>query len=253
MRPILFNLGPLPVKSWGVLVAIAFLVGLFLAKKRAEKKGISGDKIYDFAFYLLISGIIGARIMFVLLDFGFYLKSPLSILMVQDGGMSIHGALIGGFIASYYFCKKNKISLLKLGDIVAPVVLLSQGIGRIGCFLAGICYGFTTKSFLGVRFPNLGGPPRLPTQLFETFFDIIAFGLLLAFEKKLKKEGQAFYVAVILYSAIRIGVEYFRDDMGHLFSWLTMGQAASLMMILAAAFAMIYSAKGNKNQKILKV
>lgn len=246
MKPILFKIGSLPIRSWGVLVALGFIAGLYVAQKRAKNYNIDSNKIYDLSFYILVTGIISGRLVFILFDLNHYLKNPLQIIMFQNGGMAIHGALIGSFIAAYIFCRKNNISLLNVGDLLGPSVLLGQAIGRLGCFLNGDDYGYVTKSFLGVTFPGLGNQPRLPTQLFETFFDLIAFALLIFLSKKIKKEGQIFYISIIFYSVIRFGVELFRDDMGHIIGWLTYGEAVSIVMILIAAIALV---KGLKSQE----
>lgn len=230
----------MPIKSWGILVAIGFMAGLFLAKKRAEKKGISSEELYDIALILLISGLIFGRFVFILFDLKYYISNPVQLIMIQNGGMSIHGSLIGGFAATYIYCRRKGISILKLGDVVAPSILLGQAIGRIGCFLNGDDYGFITKSFLGVRFPNIGGPPRHPTQLYETFFDLIAFGLIIFLGKKVKKDGQLFFIASIFYFVIRIFVEVFRDDMVILFWKVTWGEAASAIAVIASIIALFF-------------
>ena len=242
MRPILFYIGPLPIRTWGVLVAAGFIAGLVIAAKRANKKDIATEKIYDLALFVLILSLVFGRIVFVLFNLKFYLSNPVQILMIHEGGMSIHGALIGGFLATYLYCKRNKISILLMGDILVPSIFIGQAIGRLGCFFNGCDYGIVTNSFLGVKFPNLGGL-RYPTQLFESFLDIIAFVIVIYLSKKIKKEGLLLFISIIIYSTIRFLVEFLRDDMIQIINGVTWGQAASIIMIIIAIVLIYFNRK----------
>ncbi len=242
MRPILFYIGPLPIRTWGVLVAAGFIAGLVIAAKRANKKDIATEKIYDLALFVLILSLVFGRIVFVLFNLKFYLSNPVQILMIHEGGMSIHGALIGGFLATYLYCKRNKISILLMGDILVPSIFIGQAIGRLGCFFNGCDYGIVTNSFLGVKFPNLGGL-RYPTQLFESFLDIIAFGIVIYLSKKIKKEGLLLFISIIIYSTIRFLVEFLRDDMIQIINGVTWCQAASIIMIIIAIVLIYFNRK----------
>ena len=248
MKPVLFRIGTFPIRSWGVLVALGFLVGLFFVRKRAEEKGLSSDIVYDLAIYILIAGIIGGRLVSVLFDLTYYVKNPLQIIMLQSGGMAIHGALIGGFLATWYFAKKHDLSLLSLGDIIAPAVLIGQGIGRIGCFLNGDDYGIITKMPWAVKFPGLVGM-RHPTQLYEMALDFIAFVFLWVFRDKFKSNGEMLFTAVIAYSVIRFFVEIFRADMGILIWKLTWGEGVSLLAIIVSIIGLIIIRKNNSDLK----
>ena len=230
MRPILFELGPITVRTWGVMVALAFLASMVYVIREASKKGIEKDKIFNLAFYMLVAGIIGARIVFVLTELPYYLKNPAEIIFVHQGGLAVHGAIFGGAIATFFFVRHHKISFAGLADILAPALILGQGIGRLGCFFTGICYGKETDFFIRFKFFGVEGF-RHPTQLYEAGLDFLAFGLLILFQDRFKKKGALFATSVIVYSVIRSITEIIRDSMVIAYG-ITYAQAASAVIII---------------------
>jgi phosphatidylglycerol:prolipoprotein diacylglycerol transferase len=245
MKPVLFHLGPIVIRSWGVLVALGVLVGLYFARRVAVQRHIDGEKILDLSFYLLLSGLIGGRVIFVLLELPYFMSNPAEILMVQLGGMAIHGAIIGGVLAVYIFARLNKISFLRLLDVLSPALLLGQAIGRIGCFLNGDDFGKVTKVFWAVKFPDIAGL-RHPTQLYETFADLAVLPIALLVIKKSKKDGEPFFVVAIMYSVIRFVLEFFRADMDIAFANLTYAQIASIVIVLIGLGGLAYQRLGRK-------
>jgi len=211
MKPVLFHIGPLAIRSWGVFVASGILVGLYFANRSAKQKGIDGEKILNLAFYLLLSGLFGARLIYVLTELPYFISNPVEIFMIQAGGLAIQGAILGGFIAAYSFCRYHKLSFAQVADVFAPSLLIGQAIGRIGCFLNGDAYGKITDFFLKVKFPMLAGF-RHPSQLYESALDFIAFGLIMVWGKKFKNDGALFSVVIIIYSLIRFFVEFTRES-----------------------------------------
>ncbi len=220
MHPVLLHIGPLVIRWYGFMIAIACLVGVWLAGKEAERKGIAGQKIQDILLYAIIGGVIGARIYYVVFaDWTGFLNNPLSVFAVWQGGLAIHGGILGGLLVCLFFTRRQKISFWKFVDIAAPSLILGQAIGRIGCFLNGDAHGYPTdmpwglvyspESPAGQMFP---GQPLHPTQLYEMAFNFIIFGILWVTRKKLKVDGHLFFLYVILYSTTRIFVEYFRAD-----------------------------------------
>ncbi|HDZ86732.1 MAG TPA: prolipoprotein diacylglyceryl transferase [Actinobacteria bacterium] len=230
MKPILLELGPLTVRTWGVMVALAFLASMTYVIREASKKGIERDKIINLAFFMLISGMIGARIVFVLTQPSYYIQHPAEIFMIHQGGLAIHGGVLGGAIATYFFAKRNKISFIGIADILAPALILGQGIGRLGCFFAGLCYGKETDFLIRFKFFGVEGL-RHPTQLYESGLDFLAFGLLIMFQDRFKKKGVLFATSVIVYSAIRFMTEIIRDSMVIAYG-ITYAQAASAVIII---------------------
>lgn len=154
MNPIFIKLGPLEIRYYGLMYAISFLLGIHFAKKWGKEKGIKEDVIENFAFTAIIAGLLGARIYYVLFNLDYYLAKPLSILAVWEGGLAIHGGIVGGFLGALIFAKVKKLDLWTLTDIAAPLLLLGQGIGRIGNFMNGEVHGVPTFTPLKVIFSN---------------------------------------------------------------------------------------------------
>ncbi len=241
MLPTLFKIGPFTINSWGVMVAIAIVIGLYLATHLASKKGISKDDVFNVGFYVVLAGLIGGRLIFVLLDFPYYAQNPIDIIMIQQGGMSIQGSLLGGFIAGYLYCRHAGLPFLKVADVFAPALLLGQGIGRVGCFLGGHCEGTVTNFFLKVKFPMLEGF-RHPVQLYETSIDLIAFALVMVFLKKFKKDGTLFATSIIIISAVRFALDFVREA-EILFLGLSWAQVFSLGTIAVFTGYLIIKSK----------
>lgn len=236
MKPVLFELGPLTVSSWGVMVALGILVGLYFAQRYAKEKNLDSGKVINLAFYLLLAGLIGGRLVYVLTYLPDFIANPIDILMVQQGGLSIHGAILGGAIATYFFCRHHKISFLRTADVLAPSLLIGQAIGRWGCFLGGHCEGTVTNFFLKVKFPLLPGF-RHPVQLYESGLDFIAFGILWAMRKRFKRDGSLFAVIFIVMSLIRFALDFIRAENKIWLFGLSYAQIATL--IIALIFALV--------------
>lgn len=216
------------------MVALGFLVGILIAGRELKRKGLPSQLIYDLALYLLIGGLLVGRLVFVLFNLGYYLQNPLQVLMFQNGGLAIHGSLLGGLVAGYLFSRARKLSLGKLADAVAPGLIMGQAIGRIGCFLNGDSYGKITSLPWAVKFQGLDGL-RHPTQLYEAALNLLVFGILWSLRKKEKFDGYLFLLYLILYSSVRFVVEAFRESQV-LVSPLTVAQAASLAIIAVSFF-----------------
>jgi len=234
MYPVLVQIGPLPIRSWGVMVMLGFLAGLWIASREARRRGLDPNHILDFSLYALIASLIGARLMYILLDLPTYLEDPIQMVYLQMGGMSIHGAVIGGAIAGGLFAWRYKIPFWKLMNIVAPGLILGQAIGRIGCFLNGDSYGKITDSWVGVSFEAAGVPGlRHPTQLYEMVLNLGIFAVLWFLRTKKGWGDRIFLSYLILYSLARAGVEAFREA-ELLFGPVTVAQGASAVIILSA-------------------
>jgi len=211
-----------------MMVAIAFLFGIFLAAQEAARKGIKPDLIYDFSFYLLVGSMIGARLYYIIF-FGIkdFLAEPLSIFKVWQGGLSIHGGILGGILAGLVFSKVHKVSFWVLADVVSPSLILGQAIGRIGCFLNGCCFGAPIRPFCGMV--------SHPTQIYELVLDFFGFLVLWNLRKKIRQGGGLFLSYAMAYSFIRIVVSRFRADNLYLFNTgLTLADLTSLIMFIIA-------------------
>jgi phosphatidylglycerol:prolipoprotein diacylglycerol transferase len=229
MHPIIAKIGPFTIYSYGMMVAIAFLFGIFIAKREAVRKNIRPDMVYDFSFYLLVGSIIGARIYYVIFfDLKGFLEDSVSIFKVWQGGLAIHGGIFGGIITGIIFSRVRKISFWALADLIAPSIILGQAIGRIGCFLNGCCFGVPMVK-------PLFGMEGHPTQIYELILDFIGFLLLWDLRKKIRFEGGLFLLYLMTYSVIRIIVSQFRAD--NLYLWntgITLADLSSLIIFIIA-------------------
>ncbi len=223
------------------MVALGFLTSLFFVHRQALKKGIKSDLILNLSFYLLLAGIAGARLIYVITDYSYFAARPLEIFMIQAGGLSVHGAFLGGAIAAYFFTRHHKISFMGIADIIAPTLLIGQAIGRVGCFLAGHCQGKVTDFFIKVKFPMLNGF-RHPVHLYEAGLNVIAFALFLTFRNKFKKEGSMFYTIIIVFSLTRLLTDFIREYEKFAFGF-SYSQVASVFVVLGFLISTVISAR----------
>lgn len=230
MYPILFELGPFKIYSYGFSLAIAFIVATYLAKLEASRQGIAGEKILDLSLCIAISGILGARILYVLQNLEFYLENPVQILMLSRGGLSFYGGFILAAICANIFLKRKHLPFVKTFDIVIPYLALAQAIGRIGCFLNGCCYGKPTDFILRLYFPGQN-IARHPVQIYNSLNLLLIFGILRIFQSKRRAvgylSGQTFLLYCLLYSTMRFFMEYLRGDHLPVFVNLTIHQLIS--------------------------
>lgn len=243
MFPVIAKFGPLTLYSYGMMVSVALIAGLYVARLEARRKDIKTDLIYDFSFYLIIGALVGARLYYILFfhpsDF---IRNPISIIKIWEGGLAIHGAVLGGILAALLFSKIYRISFWKLSDVAAPSVILGQAIGRIGCFLNGCCFGVPTESLFGVRFPKeslaymaYNGLAVHPTQLYESFFSLIGFLFLWSVRRRVRFDGGLFLLYLIVYNCLRIVLSGLRGD--SLYIWGTgfkTAQAVSGAIVIIA-------------------
>lgn len=211
MHPVLFKIGPLAIYSYGIMVALGFIVAIYLAKQRAKEDGIDPDRVIDLGVYTLISGVIGSRLLYVLLNIREYLASPLEILMLHHGGMVFYGGLILAVAAGTLFLRKRQIPIFEMGDTIIPYVALGQAIGRIGCLLNGCCYGKVTNLPWGIYLP--GHPlPLHPTQVYFSLNSLALFLILGFIREKKVYTGQIFLSYFLLYTLTRFFIEFLRGD-----------------------------------------
>ncbi|MEW6103024.1 MAG: prolipoprotein diacylglyceryl transferase [bacterium] len=229
MHPVLFKIGPLTLYTYGLFLAIAFIVGLWIAERRAReiKKYISNIVVLIF-----ISGIIGARLFNAISNPSSY--SSFIEVFISRSGFTFHGGLIFAIVCVFFYCKKNGLSFLKIADIFSPSFAIGIAIGRIGCFFEGCCFGKPTNLPWGILFPvgswgwkKFGNTPLHPTQLYSFLLDFILFLILLKI--KPKRDGFVFFSFLLGYSIIRFFVEFLREQPIFLFS-LTQPQILFLII-----------------------
>jgi phosphatidylglycerol:prolipoprotein diacylglycerol transferase len=241
MYPIIAKIGPLYVYSYGMMVAIGFAVATLLAYRHADDFGISKEKIIDLGIVMLIGGIIGARIVYIALNFRYYTRNPLEIVNLTKGGLVWYGAFIFGMIASAWFLKKNRINFWTAADLFAPYMALAQAFGRIGCLLNGCCYGSAAPSgfILSVVFPG-ESISRYPTQMFSAIALFFIFVILRIWQKKRRFNGEIFLGYGLLYTIKRFGVEFFRGDYPKILYGLTISQLISVVIFIVCLIMLIY-------------
>jgi phosphatidylglycerol:prolipoprotein diacylglycerol transferase len=226
MHPILFNVGHIPIRAYGTLIMLGFMVGLWRALKLCRRRmetepagsprRIDPDTIFDIGFFGLLVGLAGAHITFVLLDWSSYASRPLDALKIWEGGMSLHGGMFFGILFMIWACTKwKKVSVLAAGDICAPSWAIAYAIGRIGCLLNGCCYGGACDLPWAVRFPDerhpgILTPPSHPIQLYATLFNLFFFAWLTRWERRSRRDGELFYAYIAMYGFYRYVMEFFR-------------------------------------------
>lgn len=247
MHPILVEIGSFTVRWYGVMIATGILMGIWLAGREGVRKGFEKQNIYDFVFYVILAGIIGARIYYVLFsDLDYYLADPLKILALWEGGLAIHGAILGGVLAAIWYTWKKKLPLWRWLDTFAPSLILGQAIGRIGCFFNGDAHGSPTNLPWGLVFPPetcagqmFPGQALHPTQLYELGFNLAIFLVLWHLRKKSFFDGFLFLIYTVLYSSIRIFVESFRGDQLTYWGNISAAQTFGFIAIAVSVVALI--------------
>ncbi len=209
MHPILGHFGPFTLYSFGLMLALAVVVCSFLLSYDAKAFGISQEIIFDFVFWVIVGGIIGARVFFIILNFSDFVANPKEIIMITNGGLAWQGGLVLGGLSGLFFVRRKKLPLLVMIDLSAPYLALGQAIGRIGCFFNGCCYG--KESSWGIYFP-VHQSRLLPTQLYDTLMLGAIFFFLKTLQKKSLIRGEIFAAYMMLASVERFINEFFRGD-----------------------------------------
>jgi phosphatidylglycerol:prolipoprotein diacylglycerol transferase len=152
MRSVLFTIGPITIYSYGLMIAIGILCALFFSSRKFKKLGIDDEILYGLALVALIFGFLSSKLLYVIVEFREFLYDPWGTL--SGSGFVLYGGIIGGVCAAMVYCRRKKLDFMKYFDLLIPYVAMAQGFGRIGCFLAGCCYGAETDCFLSVTFHN---------------------------------------------------------------------------------------------------
>ncbi|WP_251426032.1 prolipoprotein diacylglyceryl transferase [Staphylococcus aureus] len=246
--PVAFNLGPLSVRWYGIIIAVGILLGYFVAQRALVKAGLHKDTLVDIIFYSALFGFIAARIYFVIFQWPYYAENPGEIIKIWHGGIAIHGGLIGGFIAGVIVCKVKNLNPFQIGDIVAPSIILAQGIGRWGNFMNHEAHGGpVSRAFLEqLHLPNfiienmyINGQYYHPTFLYESIWNVAGFIILVNIRKHLKL-GETFFLYLTWYSIGRFFIEGLRTDSLMLTSNIRVAQLVSILLILISISLIVY-------------
>lgn len=256
MHPIAFHLGPLTVHWYGIMIAVAFLAGLWTATRRARLVNVPGERVADIVLWLMVGAILGARVVYVTTYWkDEFAGQPLSeIFMVQHGGLVYYGGLIGATLAGFIYVRWKKLPLWKIADVLAPSCALGNVFGRVGCFLNGCCYGRPTDLPWGVSFPSdnpLHSPttPVHPTEIYDAANNFLLYLFLAWLFRHKKFDGQVFAIYLVGYAITRTIMEYFRGDYppDHIHYGLTPGMLVSIpIFVVGLALGVILSRREPK-------
>ncbi|HCU26001.1 MAG TPA: prolipoprotein diacylglyceryl transferase [Deltaproteobacteria bacterium] len=254
MHPVLFKIpwgGGLEIHSYGVMVALGFLAALAWIRYQAPRAGLPAGKMLDFAFWMMVSAIVGSRLAFLIVEWRYYLAHPAAALRVWEGGLVFYGGLLACIWVAWVYLKRHALNFWKVADVFMPGVALGHSLGRIGCFLAGCCYGRTCDphAWYALHFPTgeetlaPGGLPLYPTQWIESAANLLIFLFLAWRSRKKAFDGQILLLYLITYSILRIAIELLRGDqergfvIGH---WLSTSQFLSGLLLVTALFVLFY-------------
>ena len=259
--PVAIALGPLQVHWYGVIIGLAIILALYIAIRETEKRGLDKDVFMDLMLWAIPIAILSARLYYVIFEWNYYSQNPGEIIAIWNGGLAIHGALIGGVITAIVFTKKRQVSFWQLVDIAAPSIILGQAIGRWGNFINQEAHGGeVTRAFLeNLQLPEfiinqmyINGAYYHPTFLYESIWNFVGFILLILLRKVNLRRGEMFLSYVIWYSVGRFFIEGMRTDSLMLTESLRMAQTISAVLIIAAVVVLLYRrAKGYSNIRYL--
>lgn len=236
MHPLICKIGPFTIYSYGVALICAFLVSSFLAQEKAKTIGISSEIIFNLSLMVLIFGIIGSRLLYIIFNFDYYIKNPQEIIKLWHGGLSWFGGFFLGSIAAIIYIRKKGLSVYKTLDLLIPFLALGQSIGRIGCLLNGCCYG--KESSWGLYFP-VHGRLLIPTQIFSSLSLLFIFIILRIFQERPHKDGEVFFAYLTFYSTKRFLIEFWRADNKIMVFGLTYFQIISVIILFLSVWKLI--------------
>ncbi len=248
MYPILWETSFFTIHSYGFMISLAILFSAFFLLREAPKKGYNPDHILEAVIVLGVSGLIGSRILYVLLNLRYYAADWPKIFDLRVGGLSFYGAIIFGLIALYVWCRLRRLHVLELADFFAPYLMFGYAFGRIGCFLNGCCYG--KISFLPIALPaaSTDNLLRHPVQLYAAVAALIFFALILSFRRYAFYKGYVLTTLLILYGILRFGTGFFRYD-AVMYYGLSPAQIVSGVLTLLAVSFLLYKRQIHKQGK----
>lgn len=230
----ILSIGPITIHGYGLMIAIGVLSALFVGEARAKKRNMNADILYPMTLLCVVLGFACAKILFCIIELKDFLQNPMSVL--GGNGFVVYGGILGGALTAYMICRIKKLNFVDYFDLMLPSVALAQGFGRIGCFLAGCCYGRTTDSHIGIVFSHSNFAPNgvklLPTQLISSAGMFIIASILFVYARKDRRAGRVGALYLILYSIGRFLVEFLRNDYRGEVGALSTSQFISLFILV---------------------
>jgi phosphatidylglycerol:prolipoprotein diacylglycerol transferase len=250
MYPRLFEFGPVTLYTYGVLLAAAYLLGLQLARVRARKRGLDGNRVLDLGIYIIISALVGAKLLLLVTDFRTFTSNPAELLTLARSGGVFYGGLILAVVVALWYIRRVGLPLWTTCDVFAPGIALGHVVGRFGCLFAGCCYGKPTTKPWGITFTdpfaaaNVGTPlnqPLHPTQLYEAGAEFLILMFLLWTERKGRPfAGRTFWLYMLLYAVSRFIIEFFRNDERGSVGIFSTSQFISVLLAPLAVGMLVY-------------
>jgi phosphatidylglycerol:prolipoprotein diacylglycerol transferase len=241
MYPILFEIGDWPIYSYGLLLALAYLLGLQMAVVRARRRGVDAARIMDLGIYLIIAALVGAKLMLVFVDFDYFRNQPRELLSLVRAGGVFYGGLIAAILVALWLVRRYKLDTWTTADLMAPGIALGHVIGRLGCLLAGCCYGRPTDVPWAITFTdpvasaNVGTPldvPLHPTQLYDAGAEALILIVLLFTERRGRPfPGRTFWLYMLLYAISRFVIEIYRGDERGVIMAMSTSQFVSVVLV----------------------
>jgi phosphatidylglycerol:prolipoprotein diacylglycerol transferase len=261
LDPIFLDLGPIQIHWYGVIIGIGALLGLWIAVKESERRGLHKDTFVDVVLFAIPIAILGARAYYVIFQWDYYSQNPGDIIKIWNGGLAIHGGLIAALITAAIYARIKKLSFWQLADIAAPSIILGQAIGRWGNFMNQEAHGGpVTREFLeGLFLPDfivnqmyINGQYYHPTFLYESLWNLAGFIALMLLRKANFRRGELFLTYVIWYSVGRFFIEGLRTDSLMLTESLRIAQVISIVLVaIAVAIIIFRRAKGYSKVRYL--
>jgi phosphatidylglycerol:prolipoprotein diacylglycerol transferase len=250
MYPRLLELGPATIYTYGVLLAAAYLFGLKYAMVRARARGLDQTRVLDLGIYIIVSALIGAKLLLLITDFRTFTSNPRELLSLVRSGGVFYGGLILAVVVALWYIRRIGLPLWTTCDVFAPGIALGHVVGRFGCFFAGCCWGKPTSLPWGITFTdpfaaaNVGTPlniPLHPTQLYEAGAEALILGVLLSIESRGRQfAGRTFWLYMLLYAISRYVIEFYRDDPRGMVGTLSTSQFISIVLAPLALFMLVY-------------
>ena len=249
MHPVLFEYGPLRIFTYGFFLALAFLSAIYVAAGEARRQGLPVGKFYDLCFYLVLAALVGSRLLYVLLEARQFLAHPLKIFALWEGGLVFHGGVVLALAVAFYYIRRHHLPWRLTLDALALGLPVGQFFGRIGCFMAGCCYGSPSNLPWAVTFTNPQSlcplrEPLHPAQLYEALLALGVFGIIYRLRTRKRFDGQMLLAYFTLAGLVRFVVEFFRSPVDYrgpvLFGWMPLTQLMALCLALVSGSLLLY-------------
>lgn len=254
MKNELFSIGPFTVYGYGFMIAMGILVAYVTAEYRARKHSMAYEHIFYLVIWCVLGGFLSSKILFWITEWKQFIEDPMFFLRTFGDGFVVYGGIIGGILFGYLYCRKAKLNFLEYFDLVMPSVALAQGFGRIGCLLAGCCYGEETSGALSITFHDSAFAPNnvalISTQIYSSILNFLHFFVLLYIVRHKKAHGQVAACYLIFYSVGRFILEFFRGDIARgSVGILSTSQFIGIFTGLAGILLLIYTIRRSHSKR----